>query len=46
MAHPYWPLYDLVVRTPRLELRRPDIELVGLEPCLELFGLAPATPPA
>lgn len=21
MAHPYWPLFDLVVRTPRLELR-------------------------
>jgi RimJ/RimL family protein N-acetyltransferase len=24
MAHPYWPLYDLVVRTPRVELRLPD----------------------
>jgi RimJ/RimL family protein N-acetyltransferase len=24
MAHPYWPLFDLVVRTPRLELRHPD----------------------
>src|SRR5687768_16823579 len=24
MAHPYWPLYDVVVRTPRLELRLPD----------------------
>lgn len=31
MAHPYWPLYDLVVRTPRLELRLPDEdELVAL----------------
>jgi RimJ/RimL family protein N-acetyltransferase len=28
MAHPYWPLFDLVVRTPRLELRYPDDELV------------------
>ncbi|MGH9170923.1 MAG: GNAT family N-acetyltransferase [Acidimicrobiales bacterium] len=26
MAHPYWPLFDLVVRTPRLELRPPDDE--------------------
>lgn len=24
MAHPYWPLYDVVVRTPRLELGLPD----------------------
>jgi RimJ/RimL family protein N-acetyltransferase len=24
MPHPYWPLYDVVVRTPRLELRLPD----------------------
>jgi RimJ/RimL family protein N-acetyltransferase len=24
MPHPYWPLFDLVVRTPRLEIRYPD----------------------
>lgn len=31
MAHPYWPLFDLVIRTPRLELRLPnDDELVAL----------------
>jgi RimJ/RimL family protein N-acetyltransferase len=31
MPHPYWPLYDVVVRTPRLELRLPDEdELVAL----------------
>jgi RimJ/RimL family protein N-acetyltransferase len=24
MVHPYWPLFDLLVRTPRLELRYPD----------------------
>ncbi len=31
MAHPYWPLFDLVVRTPRIELRLPDEdELVTL----------------
>lgn len=24
MPHPYWPLFDLVVRTPMLELRYPD----------------------
>jgi RimJ/RimL family protein N-acetyltransferase len=28
MAHPYWPLFDLVVRTPRLELRPPDDEML------------------
>jgi RimJ/RimL family protein N-acetyltransferase len=27
MAHPYWPLYDLEVRTPRLTLRYIDEEL-------------------
>ncbi len=31
MAHPYWPLFDLRVRTPRLELRYPgDDDLVAL----------------
>ena len=24
MGHPYWPLFDLRIRTPRLELRPPD----------------------
>ncbi|HYF47546.1 MAG TPA: hypothetical protein VD926_15130, partial [Acidimicrobiales bacterium] len=24
MPHPYWPLFDLRVRTPRLELRYPS----------------------
>lgn len=28
MAHPYWPLFDLVVRTPVLELRFPTDELL------------------
>lgn len=28
MAHPYWPLFDLSIRTPRIELRYPDDELV------------------
>src|SRR4029453_7902592 len=33
MGHRYWPLYDLVVRTPRLELRYLDDALrVGLAP--------------
>lgn len=27
MAHPYWPFFDLVVRTPRLELRPIDDEI-------------------
>lgn len=31
MSHPYWPLFDLVVRTPRLEIRLPtDDHLVEL----------------
>jgi RimJ/RimL family protein N-acetyltransferase len=31
MPHPYWPLFDLRVRTPRLEIRLPtDDELVDL----------------
>jgi RimJ/RimL family protein N-acetyltransferase len=28
MGHPYWPLFDLRIRTPRLELRPPDDEVV------------------
>jgi RimJ/RimL family protein N-acetyltransferase len=35
MAHPFWPLFDLVVRTPRLELRPPTDEM-----CLELAQVA------
>lgn len=35
MAHPYWPLFDLVVRTPRLELRYPDDDLL-----MELLAVA------
>jgi RimJ/RimL family protein N-acetyltransferase len=27
MAHPFWPLFDLVVRTPRLELRAPTDDM-------------------
>lgn len=35
MAHPYWPLFDLVIRTPRLEVRYPDDALL-----VELAALA------
>jgi RimJ/RimL family protein N-acetyltransferase len=35
MAHPYWPLFDLRVETPLLELRYPDDALL-----LELAALA------
>jgi RimJ/RimL family protein N-acetyltransferase len=35
MAHPFWPLFDLVVRTPRLELRSPTDEM-----CVELARIA------
>lgn len=46
MGHPYWPLFDLVVTTPRLTLRYPDDELL-----IELVAVAargihdPATMP-
>ena len=31
MAHPYWPLFDLRIRTPRIEVRLPnDDDLVAL----------------
>jgi len=34
MGHPYWPLFDVVIRTPRLEVRYPNdslfIELANL----------------
>ena len=35
MTHPVWPLFDLIVRTPRLELRYLDDDL-----CTELAALA------
>jgi len=28
MSHPHWPLFDVAIRTPRLELRYPDDELL------------------
>jgi PPOX class probable F420-dependent enzyme len=28
MGHPYWPLFDVVIRTPRLEVRYPDDSLL------------------
>lgn len=39
MAHPYWPLFDLVVRTPRLELRYPDDEAVAALSALAAEGI-------
>ncbi|MET9361847.1 GNAT family protein [Streptomyces sp. NPDC006632] len=36
-AQAWWPLYALRIRTPRLELRLPDLELLG-----ELAGVAAA----
>jgi RimJ/RimL family protein N-acetyltransferase len=29
MSHPHWPFFDLRIRTPRLELRYPDDDLLG-----------------
>jgi RimJ/RimL family protein N-acetyltransferase len=46
MAHPYWPLFDLRVRTPRLELRLPtEDELVGLADLAARGVHDPATMP-
>lgn len=46
MAHPYWPLFDLSIRTPRLELRIPDDELIFKSVELSLKGIHdPATMP-
>lgn len=28
MTHPHWPLFDIVIRTPHVELRHPDDELL------------------
>src|ERR1039458_8260822 len=28
MSHPHWPFFDLRIRTPRLELRYPDDDLL------------------
>lgn len=46
MAHPYWPLFDLSIRTPRVELRYPDDDLVCQTVALSLKGIHdPATMP-
>ncbi len=46
MAHPYWPLFDLVVRTPRVTLRYVDDELSVALAALAARGVHdPATMP-
>jgi RimJ/RimL family protein N-acetyltransferase len=46
MAHPYWPLFDLRVRTPRVELRYPDDDLIVSSIGLITAGIHdPATMP-
>jgi RimJ/RimL family protein N-acetyltransferase len=46
MGHPYWPLFDLRVRTPRLELRPPDDEVAVELARLAASGIHdPATMP-
>jgi RimJ/RimL family protein N-acetyltransferase len=46
MAHPYWPLFDLSIRTPRVELRYPDDDLVFRTVDVALKGIHdPATMP-
>ena len=46
MSHPYWPLFDLVIRTPRLELRPPtDDDLPALIELADRGVHDPATMP-
>jgi RimJ/RimL family protein N-acetyltransferase len=46
MAHPYWPLFDLSIRTPRVVLRYPDDDLVCRTIELSTKGIHdPATMP-
>jgi RimJ/RimL family protein N-acetyltransferase len=46
MSHPYWPLFDLRVRTPRLEIRLPtDDDLVRLVALADEGIHDPATMP-
>jgi RimJ/RimL family protein N-acetyltransferase len=46
MANPHWPLFDLAIRTPRVELRYPDDELVFKALEVSLNGIHdPATMP-
>ena len=42
MGHPYWPLFDLVIRTPRLELRPPTDDDVVAIVALALSAGTPA----
>jgi RimJ/RimL family protein N-acetyltransferase len=41
MGHPYWPLFDLRVRTPRLELRYPNDDDVTALSALAARGIHP-----
>lgn len=41
MPHPYWPLFDLRVRTPRLELRYPDDDDITSLAALAAQGIHP-----
>ncbi|MGH9185857.1 MAG: GNAT family N-acetyltransferase [Acidimicrobiales bacterium] len=46
MPHPYWPLFDLVVRTPLIELRYPDDDFVTRLATLAAKGIHdPTTTP-
>lgn len=46
MPHELWPLFDLAIRTPRLELRYPDDELVEKTVRVAMNGIHdPATMP-
>lgn len=46
MAHPYWPVYDLRITTPRLEIRLPtEDELFGLLAVIDAGVHTPDTMP-
>jgi RimJ/RimL family protein N-acetyltransferase len=41
MSHPHWPFFDLRIRTPRLELRYPDDDMLGRVGDLAAGGIHP-----
>ena len=45
MTNPYWPLFDLGIRTPRVELRFPDDEALVAVAGLALIDMVKGVDP-
>src|ERR1700692_2106784 len=39
MSHPYWPLFELRIKTPRVEIRLPDDDVLAELARLALLGV-------